>query len=125
MRAIRKIEEHFIEQTPLDLCLDCWVRWLDYDELKIGWRDKSLGLVGNSSRSSEQLYSALEIEVGMAVDAMIDSLKTHHAWAIRKRCSVATLWRFPQMDFFSVLVEAEKELEKKLKNNIATRSYFY
>lgn len=125
MRAARKIEERFIEQTPLDLCLDCWVRWLEYADLDIGWRGKSIGLVGDTERTSEQIYSAIEREVAMAVDAMIESLKTHHAWAIRKRCAVATAWRFPQLDFFTVVVEAEKELEKKLKNNIATRSYFY
>jgi len=125
MRANRKIEEYFIEQTPLDLCLDCWVRWLEYDDLDIGWRGKSIGLVGDTGRSSEQIYFALERDAGMAVDAMVESLKTHHAWAIRKRCSVATVWRFPQLNFFAVVVEAEKELEKKLKNNVATRSYFY
>ncbi len=124
MRAIRKIEERYIEQTTLDLCLDCWTTWLEYADLDIGWRGRSIGLVGDSGRSSEQIYFNLDQDVGRAVDAMIDSLSTHHAWAIRKRCSVATMWRFPQLDFFAVLVVAEKELEKKLKNNIATRRYF-
>lgn len=123
MRAVRKIEEYFIAQTPLDVCLDCWVRWLDYADLDIGWRGKSIGMVG-SGRSSEQIYTALEMDAGRATDAMINSLPVQHAWAIRKRCSVATVWRFPQLDFCAVLLEAEKALEKKLKNNLATRRYF-
>jgi hypothetical protein len=111
-------------RTPLQKCLDLWLRWLHRGDSGIGWRGRSAMLESDASASSEQLYDRMDNHAGEAVDAMIDSLPTHQGWAIRKRCGLVTLWRFPLLVYADVLAQAEAELEKKLKINIATRNYF-
>jgi hypothetical protein len=118
------LEVRYVEQTPLDVCLELWLRWLDRSDTCVGWRGRSAGIVGEAEASSEQLYDRMDNETGAAMDTMISDLKVQHNWAIKKRCGVAILWRFPSLVFADVLADAEKELERKMKNNIATRNYF-
>lgn len=120
----RKIEVRFIEQTPLDICLDLWLRWHDRGDLCIGWSNKSGALTSESSASSEQLYDRMDNETAEAMDTMIGDLKVQYNWAIKKRCGIATMWKFPSLIFADVLFEAESELEKKMKINLATHNYF-
>ncbi len=123
-RLPRKIEVRFVEETPLDVCLDLWVRWQHRSDVGIGWRGRSAGLVSDAEADAEQLYDRMDSEVGEAVDVMISDLKVQHNWAIKKRCAIATQWKFPSLIFADVLADAEKALESKLKKNIATHKYF-
>jgi len=111
-------------RTPLDKCLDVWVCWQRRNDTGIGWRGQSALLASEASASSDQLYDRMDNQTAEAVEAMINSLPQHLGWAIRKRCSIVTLWKFPRLVFVDVLVLAEHELEKKLRNNIATGIYF-
>lgn len=124
MCAVRQIEVRVMVHTPLDICLDLWLRWQSRSDLGIGWRGRSASLVGDSVASSDQLYDRMDSQTGEAMDAMIGDLKVQHNWAIKKRCGLATVWKFPSLVFADVLLEAEKELEKKMKINLATRNYF-
>ncbi|MFZ6727361.1 hypothetical protein ACO0K2_17855 [Undibacterium sp. MH2W] len=122
----RDIPIHYHQTTPLDICLDLWVQWLRRDDNvgSMGFKGRDSILRADTTKNSEQLYDSQDMETAEAVDACVSSLKAQYAWAIKKRCNVASVWKFPQLNFSDVLPEAERELEKKLKNNLATWSYF-
>ncbi len=125
MRSPHKIEvQAFRQFTGLEQCLDLWLQWQKRSDMSLGWRGRSAMMEGDCSADSEQLYDHMENTAGLAVEAMICSLPRHLNWAIRKRCGITMVWSFPTLPFADVLAEAETELEKKLKNNIATRSFF-
>lgn len=120
----RKIDVRFFNQTPLDVCLDIWVRWQNRDDLSLGWRGRSVALDSDACADSEQLYDRMDNETAKAMETMIGDLKLHEAWAIKRRCGLATVWNFPRLIFADVLAQAELALEKKMQINIATRNYF-
>lgn len=125
MQASRKIEiNDRMSESPLEICLAIWLEWQRRDDTSIGWRGRSAMLVGDGCASSQQLYDSMDNDTAQAVDAMVSSLPTHLVWAIRRRCGLSTVWRFPSLIFADELIKAEIELEKKLKNNIATRTFF-
>lgn len=125
MRVASKIEVGaFHARSPLDLCLDIWMQWQRRSDVGMGWHRRSAMLESESSADSEQLYDDMDNNAAQAVEAMMSGLPRHLDWAIRKRCGIATVWRFPSLVFAEALAEAEAELEKKLKNNIATRNFF-
>lgn len=121
---MRKIEVREIVQTPLDVCLDLWLRWQHRPDVGLGWRGRSVSLESDSAASSDQLYDRMDNQTAEAMEVMIGDLKVQHNWAIKKRCGLSTVWRFPSLVFADVLIDAEMELEKKMKINLATRNYF-
>lgn len=127
MRVARKIEvSERQKESPLELCLAIWLQWQRRDDTCIGWHRRSAMLEGDAHADSQQLYDNLDNNAALAVDTMISDLRpVQLIWAIRRRCGLASVWRFPSLVFADVLVDAELELEKKLKNNIATRTFFY
>ena len=112
--------------TPLDKLLDLWVRFQRRDDNRGngGFRGRDSMLQSDGLRDSEQLCDAIDEEVAEGVDACISSLTAQHSWAIKKRCNIASVWRFPSIDYESTLNKAESELTTKLKKNIATSNYF-
>jgi hypothetical protein len=126
----RKIEIRIVEQSPLDVLLELWVRWQQRDDHGLGWRGRCAIIEGGSDECSDdeidstQLYDRMDDAAGKAVDVMICDLKVQHNWAIKKRCHIASAWRFPSLVFADVLAEAEDALIAKLKKNVATRNYF-
>jgi hypothetical protein len=124
-RSVRKIAvNEWAEASPLEICLDLWLQWQRRDDTCVGWRGQSAILVSDGYVDPQQVYDNMDNNTAKAVDAMVSSLPTHLVWAIRRRCGLATVWRFPSLIFADELDKAEKELEKKLKNNIATRTFF-
>lgn len=117
-----------VEVTALDYCLDVWGRWQRRDDTRLGWRGKSAMLESDYTEDeeidSEALYTSMDNQVAEAVEAMMRGLPRYLDWAIRRRCNIATVWRFPSLDFGDVLGEAENALEMLLRKNIATRSFF-
>lgn len=123
----------------LNVCLDCWKLWMKSDD-----RDLSASRMqfevremvvdafdadGNIIRMAyetnpydEQLKA--DNIIGAATGAMIDSLNRWQRWAIQRKCSVVTVWDYPQLDYMNTLVEAETELERKLRKNLATATQF-
>ncbi|MBC7860300.1 MAG: hypothetical protein H7Z39_16325 [Burkholderiaceae bacterium] len=125
MRVASKIEvSAFHRPEPLDLCLDIWMQWQRRNDMGLGWRGRAALYEGESAADSEQLYDNMDSNAAEAVEAVMGGLPRHLDWAIRRRCGIATVWRFPNLDFAQALAEAEGELKKKLKNNIATRNFF-
>jgi len=126
VRVIPVAEKRHVE--PLDYCLDVWLQWQRRDDTRLGWRAKS-ALVESDyddefAGDPDALYSAMDTSVAEAVEAMMKSLPRHLDWAIRQRCRIATVWRFPSLVFGDVLPEAETALAELLRKNIATRGFF-
>jgi hypothetical protein len=117
-----------IETKALDYCLDVWQRWQQQDDTRLGWRAKSAMLESDYTEDeevdSEAVYGHMDTRVAEAVEAVMRGLPRYLDWAIRRRCNIATVWRFPSLDFCCVLPEAEAALEALLRKNIATRSFF-
>ena len=121
----------------LNVCLDCWKRWMLADDRDLSASRMLLGSdyeeefdeFGNLVRDpystdvwDEQLKA--DNKIGEATGAMIESLNKWQRWAIHKKCGVVTVWGFRQMDYMLTLIEAEKELEIKLRKNLATATQF-
>lgn len=129
-RRVRKEDVHIaVEQKRdgMDVCLDCWKEWMHGDsDRDLGARTMP-GLVGDGDGYGQTIYEAQQVadtKIAIATDAMIDSLKTIHAWAIYTMCSISTAWDFPNADFITVAQQAKDELERKLKNNVCTSILF-
>jgi hypothetical protein len=124
MVAINRIEVRAVQQEPLDVCLELWQLWQEKRSLNLGWHRRSAGLCSDAEADSDELYDSMDTAVAEAVEAMMSSLPRHLDWAIRRQCGIATVWRFPQLDFTVELAEARAQLETKLKKNIATQAFF-
>jgi hypothetical protein len=122
----RDIPFNDMKFTPLDILLDLWTQWQRKESVSGsgGFARRDSICKQDSGRDSEQLFDDIDKEVAEGVDACISSLKAQHSWAIKKRCDIASVWRFPQIDYFSTLSAAEKDLEGKLRKNVATSNYF-
>lgn len=113
------------KDSPLEVCLAIWLEWQRRDDTSIGWRGRSAMLEGDAQADLQQLCDGIDNNTAQAVEAMICDLRpVHLIWAIRRRCGLANVWRFPSLIFADALEQAEMELEKKLKNNVATRTFF-
>jgi hypothetical protein len=112
----------------LEICLDCWKQWMsaDYDR-DLGAKTMSGmrgdGAYGNGMDIYDQ-QQARDLEMGGATDAMIDSLKLIHKWAIYKLTSTACVWNFPRADILVIGPDAKDSLRDKLKNNCCTSVLF-
>ena len=85
---------------------------------------KTLRGDGDGYGNSDTSQARRDNEIAQATDAMFSSLKSSHQWAIRRKCGIATVWRFPELDYMTEALAACVELEKKLRGNIATRMEF-
>lgn len=115
-----------------EICIECWKYFMLGDDRDLSAsRMKLAGGVDDD----EEMHSGYEsdpnveqrrsdLKIGEATNAMINSLKTHHLWAIHKHYGIAQVWNFPQLDYLVVVIDAMSELEKKLRKNIATSSKF-
>lgn len=122
---------HVIEVSPwtepdaLDLCLDCWKRWMSRDDADLSAQSqKTLRGDGDGYGNADTSAARRDNEIAEATEAMIGSLRISQRWAIHQKCGVSTTWRFPNLDFVTEAHEACIALEKKLRNNIATRLLF-
>lgn len=132
-RAPRIIQVQPLDElSPLQICMNHWREWMQHSDRDLGAKGQS-GLVGidsehegydDSAAASEAAAARASRDIAMATDAMIDSLPRHFKAAIYRLNNIATVWRFPNLDFATVLPEAEQELAEKLSKNIATRAFF-
>ncbi len=127
------------EADGLNVCLDCWRRWMLSDDrdlsasrMKFESREvlpDMLDADGNAIRLAyetnpydEQMKA--DNAIGMATGVMIDGLNKWQRWAIHRKCAVINVWDFPKLDYMATLIDAERELEIKLRKNIATATQF-
>ncbi len=132
---VRKEEvqvRQFEKPDGLAICLECWKTWMLTDDrdlsaalmkLGTGAADEDGEHAGYESDPYEEQRRA-DIKIGEATGAMIDSLKSCHQWAIRKKMGISTVWHFRSVDFLSCLEDAQTELESKLRNHVATAMKF-
>lgn len=123
------------EPAPLDICLAHWTDWMKQDDRDLGAKSQA-GILsemsaGNGaydgegdSAASGAAAARASREIALATDAMINSLPRDYKAAIWRRCNIASVWRFPTMDFSEVLPLAEKCLDEKLSKNVATRAFW-
>jgi hypothetical protein len=125
------------ELSPLQICMNHWRDWMQQSDRDLGAKGQS-GLAGDvqvdadgkrigyddGAAVAEAAAARASRDIAMATDAMIDSLPRHFKAAIYRINNIATVWRFPNLDFATVLPQAEQELIEKLSKNIATRACF-
>lgn len=125
----------FIELSGLQVCLGHWRSWMKQDDRDLGVKGQTGISSGGSDQhegydtdmsaeAAEAVAARAEREIALATDAMISSLERHHKAAIYRANNIASVWRFPNLDFCAVLPEAENELQGKLSKNVATRAFF-
>jgi hypothetical protein len=133
LRRVRKQDvqiQPFHNPDGLAICLECWKTWMLADD-----RDLSasrMRLHGGAEDEDREGYERdvyaeqriADYRIGEATGAMIEDLKPAWRWAIYKKCGVSTVWNFPSVDFLSCLADAQSELERKLRVNIATATQF-
>lgn len=127
LRRVRRDENVMVERRTdgLDVCLDCWTTWMGRNDTDLGAKgQKSLKGDGDGYGNTDTSQMRRDNEIAQATDAMIYSLSTAHRWAIHRKAGLATAWRFPQLDYMTVAIDACCELEKKLRGNVATRMLF-
>lgn len=102
----------------------CWSDYMRVDDGDLGSRGMRLAGDAEEDRDVHAKQRIADLRTGEAVNAMVDSLTMLHRWAICKSQGIATAWRFPNARYEDVLTDARDDLEKKLRNNVATRLYF-
>lgn len=125
MREQRKIPVFNCAVTPLDICIEHWIDYHRRNDVDMDWHRASPLLVSDATPDSEQVYSRMDSKAGEAVDVIVNALPAHQSWAMKKTCGLTSLWRFPSLVFEDVVVDAKRELENKLKINVATRVFWY
>nr|WP_315467139.1 hypothetical protein [uncultured Undibacterium sp.] len=122
----RDIPINEIQFSPFEKLMDIWVRFHNRADNRDsgGFRGRDSLLRSESLRDLEQLCDGDEEEAAEAVETSVNSLTAQQSWAIKKKHGIAGVWRFPQLDYMSVLIQAEVELERKLRKNIATSNFF-
>ncbi len=129
---VRKEETKKFEANKTDgllVCLDYWVTYMHLNDADLGVKGSRILECDRDGYDDEKLDPDVTErkqinEYGAATQACISSLPTHLLYAIYKSQGIATAWRFPNLDYFAVIVEAQKKLIEKLKENIATRHFF-
>lgn len=113
MQAIRKLDEVFHEKrNPVDEILDVWSYWMRLKDAAF----------------SESLADPCDVKDAMtiaeAVETMVNDLKRHQWWAIRKSRGICSVWIFKDEHYENHLTQAREILEKKMRTHIATRRFF-
>ena len=115
----------FNKPDPYSLLMDCWVSFMHTNDRDLGSRGMKLEGEGGAERvDPHEAQRLADIRTGETVNAMVDSLTIQHRWAIYKSQGISSAWRFQNAKYEDVLSDARDDLEKKLRNNIATLLYF-
>lgn len=127
LRRVRREEAArpaFDKPDPYGQLMACWADYMRVDDRDLGSRGMKLASDAEEDRDIHAQQRAADLKMGEAVNAMVDSLTIQHRWAICKSQGIASAWRFANARYEDVLTDARDELEKKLRNNVATRLYF-
>lgn len=141
MRRVTKQEvqcDPFIKPDGLEYCLSCWKVWMQTDDrnlsasrMKFEGGDDKDGKEDDSEREKVAYESdpyeeqrKADGKIGLATDAMIESMPRLHVWAIYRMCSISTQWNFPNAAFQDVAEAASNNLRNKLCCHSATAILF-
>lgn len=127
LRRVRREEvarPTFAKPDAYGLLMACWADFMRTDDRDLSGSGMKLQSDAVADRNVHDDQRAADMKIGEAVNAMVDSLMMQQRWAIYKSQGISTAWRFPNAKYEDVLSDARDELEKKLRNNVATRLYF-
>lgn len=127
LRRVRKAEapqSTVRAADPYAMCMACWVDYMRVPDLDLGGRGMKLISDALPDANVNEAQYIADLKLGECVNAMVDSLQMRDRWAIYKSQGIASAWRFPNARYEDVLRDARDELEKKLRNNVATRLYW-
>lgn len=130
LRRVKKADvkkDTWVQPDGFDECLACWKAWMHGD----GDRDldaKTMRMLSGEEDSYgvdiSEAQQARDTKIAIATDAMIDSLKRVHIWAIYRTCGISTPWNFPLADLTKVFSDSRELLTEKLRKNSCTRVLF-
>lgn len=120
---------------PLDVCLECWKIWMSRNDRDLGTQQQKLRTGDDEDddedqrqKDSESVAAAAaqrrDNEIAEATDAAINGLRACDRWAIYKMMGLASAWKFPLLDFMETAQKAKVQVERRLRENIATRALF-
>lgn len=127
LRRVRREEvarPTFAKPDPYGLLMACWADFMRTDDRDLSGSGMKLQSDAVADRNVHDDQRAADMKIGEAVGAMVDSLTIQHRWAIYKSQGISSAWRFQNARYEDVLSDARDDLEKKLRNNVATRLYF-
>jgi len=127
LRRVRREEVSrpaFDKPDPYAQLMACWADYMRVDDRDLGSRGMKLASDAEEDRDVHAQQRIADLRMGETVNAMVDSLTMQHRWAIYKSQGIASAWRFPNARYEDVLTDARDDLEKKLRNNVATRLQF-
>ena len=127
LRRVRREEvarPTFAKPDPYGLLMACWADFMRTDDRDLSGSGMKLQSDAVADRNVHDDQRAADMKIGEAVGAMVDILTIQHRWAIYKSQGISSAWRFQNARYEDVLSDARDDLEKKLRNNVATRLYF-
>ena len=113
-----------IQYDAMTYCLECWKESMQKGDRDLSAKNMRLMSGDGDGYGNDNAQSRRDAEIAEATGAMIDSLSASHRWSIYRSTGIATVWRFPSLDYLAELQNARLELEKKLRCNVACRLLF-
>ena len=117
-------------------CLDCWKLFMSRDKNELNAKVMNLPDAppeqkckdgkekeAYASDSLDKQYQQ-DMEIGAGTSTSIHSLLPMYRWAFYKLCGIGSVWNYPNTNWTDAIVDAEKDLREKLKNNIVTEHLF-
>lgn len=136
MRRAMKSEaniEKFIRPDGLEYCLACYKDFMQLDDRDLSESKMLLCSQGTDEPDESAGYESdpyveqqrADKKIGEATHFIIeDDMRPQHSWAIKKMVGIATVWKFPLLDYMNTAIEAKKHLEIKLRKNFDTAHKF-
>lgn len=112
-RAPDKIEVAPEQGTPYQRVMKVWRQWQ-------GLADRQEGGGWSHPQDTKELMAT-----GEAVEKFVNDLPRVQWWAVRKAHGIApAVWRFPNANYETELLQAEETLTAKMQTNVNTKRYF-
>lgn len=106
------VGESFDSLQPLDKLLTIWADYISLSD------SNEPGGFANPQDVKDFM------RIGEAVEAMINDLRRHQWWAVRKSRGICSVWMFRDAIYDDALSQAHEILEKKMRVHIATARFF-
>ena len=134
MRRVMKSEvaiDKFTQPDGLEYCIACWKDFMLNDDRDLSASrvtlhgDVSLAesIVAYESDPHGDQRKA-DMRIGEATASIVEDLPLRLGWAIKKMAGIATVWKFPSLNYMENLISAKVQLELKLRKNIVTAIKF-
>ncbi len=109
---IKNDDDCFANKEPIDKVLDIWAEFISLRD------SQEAGGYANPQDVKDFM------RVGQAAETMINDLRRHQWWAIRRSRSICTQWIFPDVIYEDTVLQARQILAEKMRLDVATAKYF-